>query len=232
MTSSFTLDLHIHSPASSCFSDYQLGDKAGPLIVQAALKAGLDMIAITDHHSVDGVDGIKQAALGTKLVVLPGIELSARIDQIKEVYLLAVFKEAQPLPLLRQFLMEIGFSPLHWGHGSFLIEEDVGSVLRRVNDLGGILISARSDKTPYRQAAIPGLVEYGLRAFDLVYAENRELLMNYQDSPDDPIFCFQFSDAHSLAQIGGRKTILELEECSFEALKKKIAKEAKNDSDD
>lgn len=218
----YTLDLHIHSPASSCFFDSQLGDKAGPAIVQAALKAGLDMIAITDHHSVDGVDNVRQAAAARGLTVLPGIELSAHIDQIKEVYLLAVFKEDQPLSLLRQFLMELGFSPLQWGHGSFLVEEEVGSILSRVNDLGGILISARADKTPYRQAAIPRLVEYGLRVFDVVYAENRELLMKYQSDIDEPIFCFQFSDAHSLAQIGGRKTMLEMDECSFEALKKVV----------
>ena len=69
------LDLHLHTPASICFSD-PINENTCQNLVQRALEVGLDMVAVTDHHSVEYVDKMRQAAEGTPLVVLPGVELS------------------------------------------------------------------------------------------------------------------------------------------------------------
>lgn len=65
-----TVDLHLHSTASD-------GTFAPEAVVQSALVAGLQAIALTDHDTVAGLDEARQAASGTSLRVIAGVELSA-----------------------------------------------------------------------------------------------------------------------------------------------------------
>lgn len=53
------LDLHVHSPASHDWKDQKATAEE---LVEAAIAAGLDGIAITDHQSGELVDEIKGAA--------------------------------------------------------------------------------------------------------------------------------------------------------------------------
>jgi predicted metal-dependent phosphoesterase TrpH len=76
-----TVDLHVHTTASD-------GLVAPAGIVRAALDLGLRVISITDHDSVEGVAGAIDAARGTALEVLPGVELSVRADDGADVHLL------------------------------------------------------------------------------------------------------------------------------------------------
>jgi ABC-type lipoprotein export system ATPase subunit len=69
------VDLHVHTPASACFTDKSVRAKD---IVQAALDSGMDAIAITDHNNAKWVDRVKQAAQGTTLTVFPGVEISVQ----------------------------------------------------------------------------------------------------------------------------------------------------------
>ena len=64
-----SVDLHVHTTASD-----GLITPAG--VVRMALERDLDVIAITDHDSVEGVDEAMEAARGTSLMVLPGLEMS------------------------------------------------------------------------------------------------------------------------------------------------------------
>ena len=63
------VDLHLHTTAS----DGQLSPTG---LVQLALEQGLDVIAITDHDTTNGIEEAQQAAQRSP-VVIPGIELSA-----------------------------------------------------------------------------------------------------------------------------------------------------------
>jgi predicted metal-dependent phosphoesterase TrpH len=64
------VDLHIHTTASD-------GVYTPLKVVQEAVARGLTAIAITDHDTVGGIDEALEAAKGTALEVIPGIELSA-----------------------------------------------------------------------------------------------------------------------------------------------------------
>lgn len=75
------VDLHIHTTASD-------GTAAPSSVVRSALDAHLSTIAITDHDSVQGVDAALNAARGTTLSVLPGVELSATTDGEHDVHIL------------------------------------------------------------------------------------------------------------------------------------------------
>ena len=66
-----TYDFHIHTALSPCGdNDMTPGNLAG----MAAL-AGLDAIAVTDHNSCGNCAAVLEAARGTGLLVLPGMEL-------------------------------------------------------------------------------------------------------------------------------------------------------------
>lgn len=63
------VDLHIHTSASD-------GMLAPRQVVESAKKAGVSIIAITDHDSVSGVDEAKSFGEKIGIEVLPAIELS------------------------------------------------------------------------------------------------------------------------------------------------------------
>lgn len=64
------IDLHVHSNASD-------GTNTPAELVAYALKKGLSAMALTDHDTVSGVEEALQAAKGTGLCLIPGVELSA-----------------------------------------------------------------------------------------------------------------------------------------------------------
>lgn len=74
-------DLHVHTRP-----DRSEGTATPQDYVDAALAAGLAVMAITDHNSVDAAPRVMQAAKGRGLLVLPGIEISTN-----EGHLLAIF---------------------------------------------------------------------------------------------------------------------------------------------
>ncbi|WP_436925453.1 CehA/McbA family metallohydrolase [Halosimplex amylolyticum] len=69
-TRTITLDAHVHTDASH--------DCSAPpeRVVSAAVDAGLDAIAVTDHDAVDGARRAVSAAEGVDLLVVPGVEVS------------------------------------------------------------------------------------------------------------------------------------------------------------
>lgn len=75
------IDLHAHSTVSD-------GTETPAQLVAAAVEAGLGAVALTDHDSTAGWAEAGAAAAGTGLTVVPGMELSTRIDW-RSVHLLA-----------------------------------------------------------------------------------------------------------------------------------------------
>jgi hypothetical protein len=63
------IDLHVHTNASD-------GLHKPEEVVAMALQLGLETIAITDHDTLGGVAATMQAAAGTGLRVIPGVEIS------------------------------------------------------------------------------------------------------------------------------------------------------------
>lgn len=65
-----SIDLHCHS----FFSD---GTQSPSQLVQQALAAQLQYLALTDHDSINGLAEAHQAAQGTNLTIINGVEISA-----------------------------------------------------------------------------------------------------------------------------------------------------------
>lgn len=62
-------DLHSHSTASD-------GSLSPTELIHQAHQAGVDVLALTDHDSTEGLDEARQAARGCNMGFIPGIELS------------------------------------------------------------------------------------------------------------------------------------------------------------
>ena len=81
-------DLHVHSNASD-------GTDPPAEVMRRAAAAGLDAVALTDHDTVAGHPQARQALPDT-LILVPGMELSCRLDG-RSVHLLAyLFDPGQP----------------------------------------------------------------------------------------------------------------------------------------
>ena len=118
-------DLHLHTTASD-------GRISPDEIVRRAAQDGVEIIAITDHDTVNGLESALAAARGfPSLAVIPGVEINTDVPH-GEVHVLGFFIDyAQPwfqrrLEILRQSrlvrarrmlkkLSELGM-PLEWQH--------------------------------------------------------------------------------------------------------------------
>jgi len=64
------VDLHCHSTASD-------GSLPPAQVVRRAAAAGVTLLALTDHDSIDGLPEAREATVGTGLTLLAGTEISA-----------------------------------------------------------------------------------------------------------------------------------------------------------
>lgn len=67
------LDLHVHSTASD-------GTVSPEEVVERAIAGGLDVLALSDHDTVAGVERALAAARGRRLHIIPAIEMSSTFD--------------------------------------------------------------------------------------------------------------------------------------------------------
>jgi predicted metal-dependent phosphoesterase TrpH len=77
------IDLHAHTTASD-------GVLAPAELINLALERGLTVLGITDHDSTDGILPAHEAARGTGLSVVPGVELNTDVPR-GEVHVLGYF---------------------------------------------------------------------------------------------------------------------------------------------
>ncbi len=77
-------DFHIHSTASD-------GDLSPKQIIIAAKESGIDIIAITDHNTTNGIKEAAETGMLYGVSVIPAIELSTRFHN-NRIHLLGYFK--------------------------------------------------------------------------------------------------------------------------------------------
>ncbi|MET8850315.1 PHP domain-containing protein [Amycolatopsis sp. NPDC004625] len=85
-----TIDLHAHSTASD-------GTTPPADLPRLAAEAGLTVLALTDHDTFAGLAEATAAACEVELV--PGVEISCRLDDADEVHLLGLFADPAYAPL-------------------------------------------------------------------------------------------------------------------------------------
>lgn len=221
---SYVMDLRVHSPASLGYFGIEEIDTA-PALVRLAKVKGLDVIAVTDFYKADFVDRVIGAAKNSALTVIPGVDIRCTVSGCNDVILSCLFPENYDSGLIEAFLADFKLPPSAAGSSNHVVELPFEEVLAIVERHGGVALPSRMDKTPYRMAVIPLLVErYGFRAFDLAYSDTTRYFKSKW--PKVKFNLFSFSDANALAQVGSRIARVKMQTPGFEGVKVLVSRSA------
>jgi PHP family Zn ribbon phosphoesterase len=219
-----SVDLHVHTPRSTCYRDKEA---TAQNIVEAAIKAGLDAIAITDHNTTAAVEEVKSVASKCGLMVFPGVEVSTVWGHV-----LAIFAAETANGVVDGLLERIGITPEDRGDGGRLAKIAMEQVFKVVTDAGGIAIAAHVDRWP------TGVLHSGASAGDKarllssVYLSAVEItipgdknLWNNGGIPNisTKLACIQSSDAHSPYEIGRRRVKMTMNETSLDGIREALS---------
>jgi ABC-type lipoprotein export system ATPase subunit len=203
-------DLHFHTPSSYDIGDHSITNEQ---IVETLVNAGVEVVAITDHHFID-VDRIRRLQiLGMgKLVVLPGLETPTELGGQKSVHVVAVFSEDCDLDETWKVLqVKHHLSPRHVKEiGDEAVFVDCANFCSTVHDLGGIVIAHAGTKsygieeignsTAYKQFLKTGLARDSIDVYEIANRNNvpvyRDIVFRKIDKDLPLVLC---SDAHGIA---------------------------------
>ncbi len=163
----YSIDLHLHTPASS---DFQQPDVRYLEILQRAEARGLDIIAFTDHNTVAGYrklqDELQQLELlerlnrilpeeqnrlreyrrlFEKLLILPAFEFTATFG----FHIIGLFPPETPVREIEHLLIDLNIptEQLDLGSATVGATTDVLSAYRMIDEAGGIVIAAHANST-------------------------------------------------------------------------------------
>ena len=163
----YSMDLHLHTPASS---DYQNPEIGYLDVLQRAETRGLDLIGFADHNTVVGYrrmhEEVEQLKLLSKLkrilpeeelrlkeyerlldkiLVLPGFEFTATFG----FHVLGLFEPEKPLREIEHILLELNVPSEQLDEGSVTVgaSADVLSAYRAINEAGGLAIAAHANSS-------------------------------------------------------------------------------------
>jgi PHP family Zn ribbon phosphoesterase len=234
---SYSCDFHIHSALSPC-----AGLEMSPRdIVRRAIETGLDIIAITDHNMVE--NALYACEIGARLgiVVLPGMELQTR----EEIHLLAIFGDTGTAldfqkgiyPLLPpvqnnadyfgdQVVVDENDQIVRFEERLLLnsVQVSLEEAVSLIKARGGIVIPSHIDLPTFSIISQLGYIPEDLRfhALEIHDAKNIPQMLPFIQRKDIPFVTF--SDAHYLADIGKKRTGLDLTEPCFEAVVEALEK--------
>jgi len=225
MLKRFVADLHIHTCLSPC-GDLKMTPGA---IVSSAVRAGLDIIAITDHNSSENVESVMRVAQGTDLTVIGGIEITTR----EEIHILALFEDLNRLKkagdTITSHMPSIRYEPSKFGEQIVVNEHneiirfndrllivatnmELKETINLIHKHKGTAIASHIDKESFSIISQIGFIPESLELdaleispkIDIHYA--KEEYKQYQNYP-----WIISSDAHFLDEIGRGRTIFYLE---------------------
>jgi PHP family Zn ribbon phosphoesterase len=214
----FKADLHIHTVLSGCAEIEMIPS----LILWQAERQGLNLIAITDHNACHNAEAVMEAAVGTNIHVLPGMELQSK----EEVHILCLFdtvescKEWQEMvfqklsPLANK---EDLFGPQYVVNaaGELLRTEDrllsqaadmaLEEVIDQVASLGGMAIPAHVNRPSFSLLSNLGFIPETLPVKALEVTPYFNPPKDYLEWPQLKNWCLIVNgDAHRLVEIQNR----------------------------
>lgn len=176
----YRAELHVHTVLSPCAGVEMIP----PVIVDEALAHGINLIAITDHNQTANISAVMEAAQGTGLTVLPGMELQTR----EEVHVLCLFDgldQAEAwqrrvdacFPDLLNDAEKVGEQYIVDATGSFIRDEprllitnvdlSLEEIFEGVNELGGLVIPAHVERRAYGLLAVLGFAPLPFEALEI-----------------------------------------------------------------
>ncbi len=231
----FRADLHIHTCLSPC-GDW---DMSPALIVDKCCEKNLDIIAITDHNTVENAHVVMKLGKKKGLSVLPSMEICS----VEEVHVLAIFDNIETAEKMQTFIynhLEGENNPEVFGYQVVANENDevvdqshrlligatslsLNAIIEKIQLLNGISIAAHIDKTAFSLLGQLGFIPPDL-PLDGVEVSFRE---KPENASEKLLFgmklpCITSSDAHFPEEIGRVSTKFLMAEPTIEEMKKAL----------
>jgi PHP family Zn ribbon phosphoesterase len=233
------IDLHIHTPASKCFDNKS--SIAPEDIINKALNEGLDAIAITDHNTGEWVDLVKDAAKN-KLVVFPGVEISATGGKKGTVHVIGLFDPSKTTKDIENLLAALEIKADKYGEEDAYTKFSPSHVIDKISEHGGMAILAHANSEQGVLGGMRGIPRTDaiqnphLIAVEATDFDNEEKkakkrrIVDFLDGTQPEyrkLAVYQASDnpssvydgKHSLEGIGSSYSYFKLDEISFEGLR-------------
>ncbi len=234
----FLADLHVHTVLSPCAEVEMIP----PLIVKRALELALGIIAITDHNSAENVAAVIEAARGSGLTVLPGMEVHTR----EEVHLLCLFESMQQtlewqefvyahLPRLKNDEALFGSQFVVDASGDFIRHNErllltstslsVEELAREIEQRNGICMAAHVDRPAFGLLTNLGFVPPNVPLAAMEITRHTPWQQLQEQHPSLSGYSFVRSgDAHRLSEMSDN-TIFTLREPTLEEISMALRRE-------
>lgn len=220
----FQADLHLHTVLSPC-ADYRM---VPDLIVEMASRKGLDLIGVTDHNSGENAAAVMDAAKGSGVAALPGMEVESR----EGVHILTLFDDLDALSRWQdvvynslpdrenvervfgaQAVVDVSGRLVRVVKRLLITATDLSleDVVDRCEKAEGIAIPSHVDRPANGLLGVLGLLPAGLRvpALEISPRISRSEAARYPGLAEWPLI--RSSDAHTLDDIGKVRTTMVLE---------------------
>lgn len=209
-------------------------------IVRTALEKKLDLIAICDHNSARNTAATVRAAKGSRLTVIPGIEITSS----EEVHFVGLFQKVEDAEAVQEEVYARLFGQNNedvFGYQVVVDEDDqvedldqrllIGAttlaaerVAELIHRFRGLAIASHVDRSGFGIFGQLGFIPEQLRLDALEVSRRMDFQTarnKYPQCRDYPLITS--SDAHSLEDVGAAVTQFSMEAPTFQDLRKAIS---------
>jgi hypothetical protein len=230
-------DLHTHTPASAEADRYSDPGASPEDWVKAALSAGVEVVAVTDHNTPRWIPEVQRAARGTRLIVFPGVEITVNHG----IHVLAILPVGVSPDAIAALLGACKIPGEKFGKKDTRSPSTFADVAELIDTKhGGVCIAAHADgvdgflktlvrPTPEGRLSGDGSLQDIVKNPHLLGVEANQgdlLLLAFLDNtkvgyrrPGGPLPLLEGSDAHSLADLGRRWTWIKMARPDLEGLR-------------
>jgi 3',5'-nucleoside bisphosphate phosphatase len=213
----YRAEFHLHTVLSPCAAVEMIP----PLIIEEAKSKNINLIAITDHNSIDNVQAVIEAAKGSGITVLPGIELQTR-EEIHSLCLFDLFDQAyQFFDSIRNTFPDIRNNSDYFGEqfvvdatGEFIRREErllissssvsLSEAWEKVTDCGGLFIPSHVNRTAFGLLPVLGMIPTDIDLQILEISRHLSFKQAIDEYPQLSNYALiQGGDAHTLQDIEG-----------------------------
>lgn len=233
----FVADLHVHSLLSPCAAV----EMTPRNIVWHAVQHEVDIIAITDHNACDNVVAALEAAKGTEVTVLLGMEVESK----EEAHLIVLFEKMRQLKAWEQFIKShlsgrlndaerFGAQFIVDAEDNFIAEKTellltsltvgVSEITSQVKNLGGICIASHVDRPTYSIISQLGFIPPDVDLAAVEVSRNMSIAHAAERIPAiGRLPVITASDAHVMDDfVNGPKTTFYLEQPTIEEIRQAL----------
>ena len=178
------IDTHVHTCLSPC-AELDMHPAA---LVDAAVRAGLDIVAVCDHNSAENAGAVQRAGISAGLAVIPGMEITSA----EEVHILGLLPDLEAAMALQskiyrslpgrndentfgmqvianEFAEVLGFNDHLLSGATTLSLEDV---VDAIHDVDGLAVASHVDREGFGIIGQLGFIPPGL-ALDAIEVSQR-----------------------------------------------------------